>query len=53
MPYSAKSRAVNCASILFNQDELVGVQAISTLLFLAQAATRPSLAETILRGFDR
>src|ERR1700704_898788 len=36
--------AVNCASMRFNQDEFVGVQAISTLFAAARAPTRPSLA---------
>jgi hypothetical protein len=33
---------VNCASMRFDQEEFVGVQAISTLLTAAQAPTRPS-----------
>jgi len=45
VPSSAKYRsAVNWASIRFNQDEFVGVQAISTLLALAHAPTLASLA---------
>jgi hypothetical protein len=38
VPSSAKyRRAVNCASMWFDLDEFVGVQAISTLLAVAQA----------------
>jgi hypothetical protein len=43
VPSGANSRrAVNCASMRFDQEEFVGVQAISTLLTAAQAPTRPS-----------
>ena len=43
VPSSVKYRnAVNCASMRFNQDELVGVQAISTLFAAAQVPTRAS-----------
>ena len=43
VPSSAKyRRAVNCASMRFNQDEFVGVQAISTLLAAAHCPTRLS-----------
>ena len=34
---------MNCASIRFNQDEFVGVYAISTLFAFAQVPTRRSL----------
>jgi len=45
VPSSVKyRRAVNWASMRFNQEELVGVQAISTLLAAAQSPTRASLA---------
>jgi hypothetical protein len=36
-------RAVNWASMRFNQDEFVGVQAISALFAFAHAPTRPSV----------
>ena len=43
VPSSAKYRsAVNCASMRFNQDEFVGVQAISALLAAAHCPTRLS-----------
>jgi hypothetical protein len=43
VPSSAKYRiAVNWASTRFNQDELVGVRAISTLLAAAHCPTRLS-----------
>jgi hypothetical protein len=38
------TQAVNRASIPFNQDEFVGVQAISMLLVVVQVTTRRSLA---------
>jgi hypothetical protein len=41
VPSSVKERsAVNWASMRFNQDEFVGVQAISTLLAAAHCPTR-------------
>ena len=44
VPSSVKYRsAVNCASMRFNQEEFVGVQAISTLFAAAQIPTRRSL----------
>ena len=45
VPSSAKyRRAVNWASTRFNQEEFVGVQAISTLLAMAWAPALRSLA---------
>ena len=45
VPSSVKYRnAVNCASTRFNQDEFVGVQAISTLAVFARTPTRGSLS---------
>jgi hypothetical protein len=42
-PLSAKYRsAANWASMRFNQDELAGAQAISTLFAFAQSPTRVS-----------
>jgi hypothetical protein len=43
VPSSAKRRnTVNCASTRFNQEEFVGVWAISTLFAVAQTPTWPS-----------
>jgi hypothetical protein len=45
VPSSAKyRRAVNCASTRFNQDESVGVQAVSTLPAVAHSPALRSLA---------
>ncbi len=54
MPSSVKYRsAVNRASMRFYQEELVGVQAISTLLAVVQVPTRVSLASGKTRSVTR